>query len=101
VLTAGGVLSGICLGVAIVLEVLGGTIGAGSMTDLGTVSASVLRVEPWGWATLGVLFMIATPAVALVATILEYLAANDRRTAWTAISVLAVLAVSLLIALAR
>ncbi len=54
--------------------------------------------EPWGWATLGVVIVIVTPAVGLVATLLEY---RGRREAWLALGVLGILAVSLAVALLR
>ena len=100
-LTGGAVLSGACLGVAILLELIGRPRGAGQMTDLAAIARSVAAMESWGWSALGVAVMIATPAVALVATVLEYAAAHDRRTAWTAVAVLGVLTVSLIVALLR
>lgn len=100
-LTAGAPIAGVCMGMAICLELLGRPRGAGQMMDLAAIARSVAAMEPWGWSALGVVVMIATPAVALVATALEYAAARDRRTAWTAVAVLGVLAVSLMVALAR
>ena len=100
-LTAGAVISGACLVVAILLELLGRPRGAGQMTDVAAVARSVAALESWGWSALGVAVMIGTPAVALVATALEYAAAHDRRTAWTAVAVLGVLGISLAVALLR
>ena len=100
-LTAGAVSSGACLGVAILLELLGRPRGVGQMTDVAAVARSVAALESWGWSALGVAVMIGTPAVALVATALEYAAAHDRRTAWTAVAVLGVLGISLAVALLR
>ncbi len=98
-LTGGALVSGICLAIAIVLEAKGAAHGSGQLTDLAGIATSVVRWEPWGWASLGVLVMMGTPAAALVATTVEYAAARDLRTAWTAVAVLAVLAVSLVVAL--
>jgi hypothetical protein len=100
-LTGGAALSGACLTVAILLEMLGAARGGGALTDVVGIVASAARLEPWGWSSVGVLVIIATPAVALVATTLEYADAHDRRTAWTAVAVLGVLAVSLVVALVR
>ncbi len=100
-LTAGAVLSGACFALAIVLEVLGRPHSAGEMTDVAGIVRSLVALEPWGWSSLGVLVIVVTPAVALVATALEYAAAHDPRTAWTAVAVLCVLALSLVVALLR
>ncbi|MCY7418980.1 MAG: hypothetical protein LH650_10880, partial [Chloroflexi bacterium] len=70
-LTAGAVLSGVCFALAIVLEVLGRLHGAGQLTDVASIVRSVAAFEPWGWSSLGVLVIVVTPAVALVATALE------------------------------
>ena len=100
-LTGGALISGGCFTVAIILELLGGTRGAGQLTDVPGIVASVSRLEAWGWSSLGVLVIIATPVVALVATGIEYAVAHERRSAWTAVAVLCVLAISLVVALAR
>jgi uncharacterized membrane protein len=88
-----------CFAIALILEFLGRPTGDGSATDLAAVASSTLALEPWGWATLGTFAVIVTPALAIVATGLEYAVIRDRRTAWTAIAVLVILGVSLVVAL--
>lgn len=99
VLAGGTAVSVACFAVALLLEFLGRARGGGSATDPAAVVASVLALEPWGWATLGTYAVIVTPALAIVATGLEYAAIRDRRTAWTAVAVLVVLGVSLAVSL--
>lgn len=97
-LTAGSLVSAFCFLVAIVLEVLGRPTTAGSMVDVAAVTRSLTAPEPWGWATLGVVVVIVTPAAGLIATLFEY---RGRREAWLALGVLGILAVSLGVALVR
>jgi hypothetical protein len=101
VLTGGALISGCCFAIAILLEMFGATRGTGRLTDLAGIAASAARLEAWGWSSLGVVVIVATPAIALVATALEYARAHDGRTAWTAVAVLGVLGVSLVVALVR
>ena len=58
-------------------------------------------MEPWAWAGLGTLAVVATPALGLTATAYEYASVSDRRTVLMALTVLGVLAVSLVIAILR
>ena len=90
-LAVGTAVSVACFAIALVLEFLGRPEGAGSATDLGAVLRSAVALETWGWATLGTFAVIASPVAAIVATALEYRAAGDRRTALTAVGVLAIL----------
>ena len=99
VLTVGTAISVGCFAIALGLEFAGRSTASGSATDLGAVGRSVLALEPWGWATLGTFGVIASPIAAIAATAVEYLRAGDRRTAWTAVGVLVVLALSLVVAL--
>lgn len=99
VLAGGSAVSVVCFAVALLLEFVGRARGGGSATDIGAVVTSALALEPWGWATLGTFAVIVTPALAIVATGLEYAAIRDRRTAWTAVAVLVVLGVSLVVSL--
>ena len=99
VLAAGTGFSVTCFAVALVLEFLGRPTGSGSATDPGAVIRSVVALEPWGWATLGTYGVIVSPIAAVSATAWEYRRVGDHRTAWTAIGVLVVLAVSLAVAL--
>ena len=89
-----------CFAIALLLEFLGRPSGGGAETDLGAVLSSAAALESWGWATLGTFAVIVSPAAAIVATALEYRVAGDRRTALTAVGVLAVLGISLGVALA-
>jgi len=88
-----------CFALALALEILGRPTGGGSATDLDAVLGSASAMQAWGWATLGTYAVIVSPVAAIVATTVEYLRAGDRRTAWTAGGVLAVLAVSLAVSL--
>ena len=99
VMAGGTAVSVVCFAMALVLEFLGRPTGGGSATDPAAVASSVLALEPWGWATLGTYAVIVTPALAIVATGLEYAAIRDRRTAWTAVAVLVILGVSLVVSL--
>lgn len=99
VLAGGTAVSVACFAIALLLEFLGRPRGGGSTTDPAAVLASLVALEPWGWATLGTYAVIVTPALAIVATGLEYAAIRDRRTAWTAVAVLVILGVSLAVAL--
>jgi uncharacterized membrane protein len=86
--------------VALILDLVGRTGVHGDPSDLGALVRSVWSLEPWGWATLGTLAVIVTPAVGLLATMLEYRSVADRRTALLAALVLGILGVSLVLALA-
>ncbi len=98
VLTIGSLISAGCFMVAIALEVLGRPTTAPNVLDLTAVISSMAVPEPWGWATLGVVIVIVTPAVGLLTTVLEY---RGRREAWLALGVLGILALSLGVALLR
>ena len=74
------------------LELAGRPTDAGSLVDPAAITSGVLRLTSWGWASLGVWLIIATPAVALVTTATEYHAIGDRRAVWTTVAVLVVLA---------
>lgn len=98
VLTIGAIISATCFSVAIVLEALGRSQVAGDPLDVRAIIDSVVSLLPWGWATLGILSVIVTPAAGLVATAREY---RGSRESWLALGVLGVLGVSLVIALLR
>lgn len=98
VLVAGTLASAACFLVALGLEVMGRPTAQGDALDFATVVGAALEPRPWGWATLGVMCVIATPAAALLATLLEY----RRHREWLlAAAVLGILALSLVIALVR
>lgn len=101
VLTAGVVVAGVLFAVAVALELLGAEPGDGEMTDLGAVLEGVLGLTPWAWATLGAYAVLATPVLGLVVTAGEYWRVSDYRTMWLALSVIAVLAVSAIVAVLR
>ena len=88
VYTAGGVFAGACLVVAVVLELAGRPADPGSFVDPAAITSGVVHLTSWGWASLGVWLIIATPAVALVMTATEYRAIGDRRALWTTVAVL-------------
>ncbi len=97
-MTIGALASAACLLTAVVLGLLGRPATAGDTLDLASVISALVEMRPWGWATVGVLMVIVTPAVGLVATALEY---GGRRESLLALGVLAILGVSLAIALLR
>ncbi len=98
VLTGGSLISALCFMVALALEVLGQPATQGDVLDVAAVIRSLTVPEPWGWATIGVVVVIVTPAAGLIATMLEY---RGRREAWLALGVLGILALSLGVALLR
>jgi uncharacterized membrane protein len=98
VLTLGALSSAACLLMAIVLELLGRPTAGGDPLDIGSLVAAVVDLRPWGWATIGVITVIATPIVGLVATAIEY---AGRRESILALAVLGILGLSLFIALLR
>lgn len=97
-MTAGVVVSAACFIVALAGELFAGTTGAaGDGILAGDVTGwldDLAGLEPEAWAGLGTLVIVATPALGLVASAAEYARVGDRRTAGLALLVLAVLAVS-------
>jgi len=87
--------------VAMMLEILGVDPGDGAMTDLAAVTAGLVALTPWAWATLGVYAVVATPVVGLVVTAWEYWSVGDRRTFLLALAVIAVLCASVAVAILR
>jgi uncharacterized membrane protein len=100
-LTAGVGLSAACFLVAGMAELLGTPARTGTVRDFGAVVAGLAPADPWAWATLGTLVVIATPALALLTTAIEYLRVSDRGTALMAVAVLLVLLVSAALAFLR
>lgn len=101
VLRAGVLVSAAAFAIAMLLRVAGRAAGDGDAFDPGAVLAACLALDPWGWATLGVFAVIATPVLAIAATGHEHRVAGDRRTALLSLVVLGVLALSLAVALLR
>lgn len=100
-LAVGTAVSAACFAFSLLLDLLGRAGLHGDASDLAAVLGSAVALEPWGWATLGTLAVIATPAAGLVATLAEYERVRDRRTALLAVAVLAILGLSLVTALLR
>lgn len=98
VLTVGTLVAGACLLVGFVLSLLGADRTAGDPRRFDLLLRSLLELQPWSWSMLGVLVLIATPAVGLVATFFE-LRADQPRVALLALAVLAILGVAALLAL--
>jgi len=101
VLRAGTIVSAAAFGIALGLRIAGNPAGDGDAFDPGAVVTAILALDPWGWATLGVFAVIATPVLAIAATGHEHRVAGDRRTALLALGVLGVLGISLVVALLR
>jgi uncharacterized membrane protein len=91
----------VCFLVAIAAEVAGVDPGGGEMTDLTGVVAGMLTLTPWAWATAGAYAVLATPVLGLLVTAWEYASVDDRRAVSLAAAVLAILSVSVVIAILR
>jgi len=83
------------------LEVLGRPSVTGSLLDPRSIASGIVRLEPWGWSALGVWVVILTPVVVLFTTALEFRVIGDRRAVLATTSVIALLALSLAVGLAR
>ena len=99
VLGGGAAVSAACFGVALAAQVAGADGARGDPLDLAALLAGLGAFRPWAWASVGILAVIATPALGLVATATEYGSVSDRRTVLLALLVLGVLAASLVTAL--
>jgi len=97
----GTIVGGGCLAVAMGLEVLGRPSTPGSMLDPWLIGSGMVRLEPWAWSALGVWVVIVTPVASLVTTALEFRSIHDRRAVLATTGVLALLALSLVVGLAR
>ena len=100
VLDAGSLVSASFFLVGVVLDTIGRPDGEPEPLDPEAILAAVAGLEAWGWSTLGVVALIATPALGLVATALEY-RSLERRSSLLALLVLGVLGASLAVALVR
>jgi uncharacterized membrane protein len=100
-LTGGVLVAASCFAVALLLEVLGTAAGVGEMTDLAAVVDGLLSLTPWAWAAVGAYAVVVTPVVGLLVSAAEYWSVDDRRTVLLAFAVIAVLAVSVTVAILR
>lgn len=100
-LTTGVLVAAILFGVAVAAETLGVEPGTGDMTDLAAVLEGLVAFTPWAWATAGAYAVLATPVLGLLVTAAEYWSVDDRWTVLIAASVLAILAISAIVALVR
>jgi uncharacterized membrane protein len=100
VLTAGSLLSAGMFLVAVLLVVAGRPGGPASALDPVSALFGLAALDPHAWASVGVLVLLATPVVGLLATTAEYWR-PERRFALVALLVLAILAVSLAVAWLR
>jgi len=100
-LTGGVVVSAGCFLVAGIAEVLGFATTAGEMTDVRAWLGDLMAMDPWAWASLGTLVVVVTPAIGLLVTAYEYATVSDRSTVLLALVVLAVLALSTVVAVLR
>jgi uncharacterized membrane protein len=102
-LTIGTLLGAACFAIALVADLAGvrsvASGGSDLASSLGSYLASLAALDPTAWGRLGSAVIIATPAVGLVVTGLEYGSIGDRRAVLMAVAVLAILATSLLVAL--
>ncbi|CAN5799661.1 hypothetical protein BH24CHL5_BH24CHL5_07840 [soil metagenome] len=87
-----------CFALGFMLRLLVAEAGQPAQPGLVEVIAGALRLQGWAWSSLGVLAILVTPAVALVATGWELRRAG-RSSARLAVGVLAVLAVATLASL--
>jgi len=100
-LTGGVLVAAVFFAVAVILETIGAEPGDGEMTDLTAVFDGLVAMTPWAWATLGAYAVVATPVIGLIVSALEYWSVGDRRTVLLAVAVIAVLAVSVVVAILR
>jgi uncharacterized membrane protein len=101
VMVVGVLLAAACFSVAVIAELLGRAGPAASMTDPNAVLAGLENGWPWAFASLGTYVVILTPAVALLATAVEYAVIRDRRTVLLAGTVLLVLVASVVVGILR
>jgi len=97
-LTGGTVLGAACFAIALVADLAGLGSGTSGVPDIDGYLGAIAALDPMAWAVLGSAVIIATPAVGLVVTALEYDAIGDRRAVLMALAVLAILATSLAVA---
>ena len=101
VLTGGVAIAAVLFGVALLAEVAGTESGSGEMTDLAAVVEGLFALSPWAWAAAGAYAVVATPVVGLLVTAWEYRQVADRRAVILALGVIAVLALSAVVAILR
>lgn len=99
VLSGGAAISAACFAVALAAGLAGADGARGDPADLSALLGALAALRPWAWASLGILAVIATPALGLVVTAAEYASLPDRRTAVLALAVLAILGLSVVVAL--
>jgi hypothetical protein len=97
-LTAGTLAAAGCLLIGLLLRLAGGDQRTGDPMDASSLAEAITGLRSWGWAMLGVLVLLATPAAGLVASLAELRGVQPRVAALSA-AVLAVLAVAVLVAL--
>lgn len=100
-LTLGTLVSALCFVIALAAEQAGQAGLSGEMTDMAAILDGLRELSPWAWASLGTYAVIITPVVGIVITAREYAAIGDRRTVRLALAVLAVLAISVVVAVIR
>jgi uncharacterized membrane protein len=100
-LSLGVAVSAACFVLAGLTELLGFDRRQAAMTDLAALVTGLLALDPWALASAGTYVVIVTPAIGLLATAWEYAGIADRRTVLLALAVLAVLAVSVVVAIVR
>ncbi|CAN5584683.1 hypothetical protein BH24CHL9_BH24CHL9_03100 [soil metagenome] len=99
VISGGAAIGAACFGVALAAGLAGVDGDGGDAADVPALLAALAALRPWAWASLGILAVIATPAVGLLVTAAEYASVSDRRTVVLAFAVLGILAASLVAAL--
>ena len=97
-LTGGTVLGAACFAIALVADLAGLGTRTSGVSDIADYLAAIAALDPTAWAVLGSAVIIATPAVGLAVTALEYESIGDRRAVLMALAVLAILATSLAVA---
>ncbi len=100
-LSLGVAVSAACFVLAGVAESLAFHRRQADMTDLAALVAGLLALDPWALASAGTYVVILTPALGLLATAWEYADIADRRTVLLAVTVLGVLALSVVVAVVR
>jgi uncharacterized membrane protein len=102
-LTAGTILSVVLLGIGVVLMAVAGIspLDRGFQAlDPGRISSDILAMRPEGFLWLGLLVAIATPAGRVLASLVGFVTAGERWMAIVAVEILAVLFLSVVLAVA-
>lgn len=100
-LTAGTYASVAVLAVGTAMMLASGVqpLGGGPRFDLGHIGDDLVHFRPAGFLWLGLVAVVATPAIRVVASVVGYLRGGERLMALIAVLILAVIALSVMLAI--